>query len=353
MITESVVMGNGKQRTAAPPAQKFSLLAVPARTRRKGSCRMLRNPGQDGGAPERAALLIGATDIIRAMSKPLPLTDFRARRWILEQGDFAYAPAPRPPASDLIPEQTWKSIMGGASDVSIVTTDHFGSTATELHKLWGAWVQTTPLDAALWKGPMLDIADELQGATFAWIHGYYRLALAALRSALECAATAAALLANPAEIERWQKGELELRFSDISSRLLKRPEFTFLQDRLVTSGQGRFLGRNGWVGILYFELAKFSHSRPGKHTAAALWDFSNGPIYNPSAARYVARIWRIVYATSCLLFRAVVPTLAFESPALALMADSSRSEIAHAAWRFLDAPYSTQTHTSRGVPANS
>jgi hypothetical protein len=59
--------------------------------------------------------------------KSLPRTDFRAKRLMLEDSDFALAPGKYPGPTNLIQEYTWKSITSLPDDVSIRTSDKYGS----------------------------------------------------------------------------------------------------------------------------------------------------------------------------------------------------------------------------------
>jgi hypothetical protein len=54
----------------------------------------------------------------------LPLTDFRARRSVLDPDDFAGGDdLPDPPPSDLIDPDTWQGIVGLPDDVSVRTSN--------------------------------------------------------------------------------------------------------------------------------------------------------------------------------------------------------------------------------------
>jgi hypothetical protein len=62
------------------------------------------------------------------MSRPLPTSDFRAIRIVLEPDDFALSSGePDPPPSDLIDENIWHGIMTLPDDVSVRTSNHYGS----------------------------------------------------------------------------------------------------------------------------------------------------------------------------------------------------------------------------------
>jgi hypothetical protein len=119
------------------------------------------------------------------MPKVLPPSDFRARRVILTRADFAYAPKPAPHPSDLIDKPTWRSITSLPDDVAVRTSNYHGTTLHQLHDLWGAWVESFG-NIQDWMFPvMLDAGDDFQAATCTALTGFYRLSIAALRSALE------------------------------------------------------------------------------------------------------------------------------------------------------------------------
>ena len=61
------------------------------------------------------------------MPKPLPLSDFRAVRIILENDDFALVPEnPDRPPLDLVGKETWNGIVTLPDDVSFRTSNDYG-----------------------------------------------------------------------------------------------------------------------------------------------------------------------------------------------------------------------------------
>ena len=78
----------------------------------------------------------------------MPLSDFRAIRYVMESDDFALSDdGPAPPPSDLIPEDDWHGIMDVPGDVAISTTNHQGKRIAALHKLTEAWTGGIPVVA--------------------------------------------------------------------------------------------------------------------------------------------------------------------------------------------------------------
>ncbi|MFI5021643.1 MAG: hypothetical protein ACHQRJ_08325 [Alphaproteobacteria bacterium] len=120
------------------------------------------------------------------MSKPLPLSDFRAVRHVLEEHEYATGGKNVPP-SNLIERDIWDGIMHLPDDVAIKISNHQGTKLRLLYSLWGDWIEAVgdPSHPDNLFGGMLDAADCFQCTTFDFLHGFYRSALANLRSALE------------------------------------------------------------------------------------------------------------------------------------------------------------------------
>lgn len=104
------------------------------------------------------------------------------------RADFAYAPKAETPPSDVIDEGTWKSIVILPDDVAVRTSNYHGRTLRQLHDLWEAWIESRGGVNGSLAIAMLDAGDEFQSATYAALTGFYRLSIAALRSALELVA---------------------------------------------------------------------------------------------------------------------------------------------------------------------
>src|ERR1700730_15412843 len=74
--------------------------------------------------------------------------DFRAFRTVLDPDDFALSDGQPDVATDLIDEDTWDEITHLPSDVSIRTSNHFGSLLSKLNQLQGVWIQDAIGDVA-------------------------------------------------------------------------------------------------------------------------------------------------------------------------------------------------------------
>src|SRR5689334_11998588 len=122
------------------------------------------------------------------MTKPLPITDFRAVRHILEPQDFALVDGQEdPPPSDQIDPEIWARIMNLPDDVAVRISDHNGTHLRLLYELWSDWIEAIgdPDHRDELFSCMLDANDCLQCANFDLLHGFYRSAISNLRTALE------------------------------------------------------------------------------------------------------------------------------------------------------------------------
>jgi hypothetical protein len=119
--------------------------------------------------------------------------DFRSRRFKLPLEAFAYAPGPDPEPSDLVDEATWMELISLPDDASIRTSDHHGGLLRAALDVWSHWIGlvldvqslvTAPRDDPLALACLV-VSDELQASTFGALTGFYRQAIAGLRSALD------------------------------------------------------------------------------------------------------------------------------------------------------------------------
>ncbi|MGO9518095.1 MAG: hypothetical protein ACLPND_13710 [Candidatus Korobacteraceae bacterium] len=226
------------------------------------------------------------------MPKRLPDSDFRARRIVLARRDFAYAPKPEPPASDVIAKSTWNSIVTLPDDVAVRTSNYHGTTLKQLDDLWGAWVESIGDVQDCLFSVMLDAGDDFQSATYTVLTGFYRLSIAALRSALELTTvgTWAQVCTKDAEFCSWRSGKSTLTFGQAcdgligaTSTLQKHLRATVndsLFDQKTSTSEGGFARR------IYDGVSNFAHARPG-HSDGDMRD-SNGPIYVRSAFNHVS-----------------------------------------------------------------
>jgi hypothetical protein len=228
------------------------------------------------------------------MSKKLPDSDFRARCVVLTQGDFLFTPTPEPPPSDMIDEATWDSIVRLPDDVAVRTSSHHGSTLRQLDDLWGAWVSCFGQVEDCLFSAMLDAGDDFQSATYTALTGFYRLAVSALRSALEqmTIATWAQVSHKEAEYGVWRLGKSTFSFGQACDGLIG-PTMKLREELRATVNDSLFdqkteSGEAGFARRIYDGLSNFSHARPGYSDGDMRR--SNGPIYVKSAFNHVSWI---------------------------------------------------------------
>jgi hypothetical protein len=275
------------------------------------------------------------------MPKLLPKDDFRARRRILVRDDFGFAPGPAPRRSDIISKPTWNSIVVLPDDVAVRTSNYHGTALMQLHDLWGSWIESVGEVRDPIFTVMLDAGDDFQAATYTTLTGFYRLSIAALRSALELTTIGAwaQVCRKEKEFRSWRAGKSPFSFGQACDGLSGAT--TPLRAHLrATVNDSLFDQRNptdegGFARRIYSGISEFSHSRPG-HADSDMRE-SNGPIYVRSAFNHVA--W-MQFETLGLCFVLVLlarPKQRLSEPALELFHDIKRvkSRITRAAFEFL------------------
>ncbi len=275
------------------------------------------------------------------MPKVLPDSDFRCRRVVLTRTDFAYAPEPEPPASDLIEKATWNSIVTLPDDVAIRTSNHHGTTLKQLDDLWGAWVECFGEVQDCLFSAMLDAGDDFQSATFNALTGFYRLSISALRSALELTTigTWAQVCGKKIEYDNWRSGQSILSFGQACDGLIAATKPVQEQispsvkdslfDQKTVSSEGGFARR------IFDGVSNFSHARPG-HSDGDMRS-SNGPIYVQSAFDHVSWIQFEIIGLCFVLLLLARPKSVIPRPALELFSDVTRvrSRVTRAAFEVL------------------
>lgn len=248
--------------------------------------------------------------------KPLDAKDFRAFRLVLEPSDFALGPdQPDPPPSDLIDKDTWQSMMSLPDDVSIRTSNEYG---TALRALWDYWDQWNCLVGALQDGsaPLTqcpishvacDASDEFQTAVFCSVTGHYRAAFSCLRNVVEqmTVALQLELSGKLALFQDWVNGQEELKLGWAADLLPKNATVSALEshwrnavgDDLFSQKRQASTG-GGFVRRLFSELSKFTHGAPG-FTDSDMRN-SNGPIFVSEAYEGWLNKFRQVYALAIL-----------------------------------------------------
>jgi hypothetical protein len=182
-------------------------------------------------------------------------------------------------------------------DVSIRISDHNGIRLRLMFQLWGDWVEAIgdPDEPDEMFNYLLEAADCFQGATFNFLHGYYRTALAELRTALELVmiGTYGTLYPSDKDYLQW-KGRKSENFG-----------FTRCRKRLLGNlkkERAKWMFEDGELLALTFQTpCTYTHARPGADYGA-LWQ-SNEPVYIDAAIRLTFFSGLSVHALSYLLIR--------------------------------------------------
>lgn len=226
----------------------------------------------------------------RAASERLDSDDFRARRDFLSDDAFALVTGTYQGATDLVDQEQWQELIDLPTDVALRTSDQLGTQLGQLNRLWGLWIEATPVEpdaTPFMFSAMLDAGDDFNAATFTAMHGYYRQGFANLRSALDGLAIAAsfAVRNNKVGLDKWLAGESE------------PPKFGNARDMLAPH-----LGTDatGVLTALYKELSGYIHAQASA-TNATLWGGSNGPIFERQSFVKLYRYFRDVMAMSFAL----------------------------------------------------
>jgi len=243
------------------------------------------------------------------MVKPLPRSDFRAARKVIEpkdSKDLGLSPRAEPAPSDRTDEETWDSIVLFPDDAAVRCSSHNGRMLGQHLTLWNVWVNAIQdPDVSIADGsPLLwDAADEFQACTFNSLCGYYRLAISALRNILELSCAAALLSLDPQAppiADYWDRDEV--KFGEICSELQAARAVINLEGHLAKTTQDNILTRNpkGWVRRLYAELCRYSHSRPS-YTTFMLWN-KRRPIYARGSLLRTHKLLIETYCLCCILW---------------------------------------------------
>jgi len=280
------------------------------------------------------------------MPKLLPTTDFRARRVVLTRSDFAYAPKPAEPPTDLIDKATWESIVILPDDVAVRTSNYHGTALAQMHDLWGAWIESVGDVQDCMFPVMLDAGDDFQAATYNALTGFYRFAASGLRSALELVTigTWVQVCGKDQEFRAWREGKGPISFGRACDGLMTATDAlrqhlrNTVQDSLFDQKsvtQKGVNGEGGFVRRIYSGVSEFSHSRPG-HADADMRE-SNGPIYVRSAFNHVAWVHFETIGLCFVLVLLARPKMRLPKTALDLLNDPARvkSRVTRTAFEYL------------------
>ncbi len=186
-------------------------------------------------------------------------------------------------------------------DVSIRISDHNGRRLRLMYQLWGDWLEAIgdPDKPDDMFNCLLEAADCFQGATFNFLHGFYRTALAELRAALELVmiGTYGTLYPSDKDYLQWKAGKSEIfGFTRCRKHLLGN----------LRKEQAKWMFEDGELLALTFQkLCSYTHAHPGAGYDM-LWQ-SNGPLYNNAAINLTFFSSLSVHALCYLLIRLARP----------------------------------------------
>lgn len=278
------------------------------------------------------------------MSRSLPTSDFRAIRIVLEPDDFALSSGePDLPPSDLIDQNIWHGIITLPDDVSVRTSNHYGSELKTMYELWGVWLEAIGDGEDQLSRAMVETIDEAQAIIFNTVHGYYRQAIGCLRNMLDLVALGSycQICHKIPEFDAWLNGQEEIRFGTACDGLWQATCVQPLSAHLHAKLNDSFFDpktksdSGGWARRLYAQLSKYTHSRPPA-TNAFLWS-SNGPIFVPRVFWLTFKLYCETFALCYLLVKLTRPTFILPDEALHLFKPAKRGSmrIASTSYRYL------------------
>jgi hypothetical protein len=220
--------------------------------------------------------------------KPLPESDFRAKRLMLEDDDFALVPGAYEGRTDLVAESTWNSTVSLPDDVSVRTSDKYGTRLEQMWEYWGIWNRVVLAVQALSKDPSESPmaiaacdADEFQAATYCALVGHYRVGFSCLRNVLEqmMIGTRLALIPDSKYFTDWRNGSEKVGFGWAADTLPKSANVVALEK--TSPGQDSRLAfpqkPKGFARRVFVELSKYTHGSAGFTDADSRQ--SNGPVF--------------------------------------------------------------------------
>jgi hypothetical protein len=236
--------------------------------------------------------------------------DFRFSRVKLKPEEFALSEGREVGPTDLISKKCWSGLTSLPDDVSLRTSDHYGSQLQLLYDLWGEWIcvayalQQTSNDSAI-AYTAGDAVDYFQGAIHNALMGYYRLGFTSLRAVVENMTIGMLFHMETAQSQfnDWLKGE-EFGFGRAADRLLQQPRVHDLEQKLRAAiaddlyRQRTPNDAGGFARRLFREASKYAHGTPA-YNDADMWK-SNGPVFAHKAFEKWAESFFAVYCLALL-----------------------------------------------------
>lgn len=251
--------------------------------------------------------------------KPLPPSDFRSRRLMLDDDDFAISPGKYEGPIDLVDQSTWNSMVSLPDDVSIRTSDMFGSRMRQVWRLWDMWNRVVGAldDLGDYRASGIaaaDASDELQAAAHCALVGYYRVAFSCLRNVLEQITVASQLdmshgCDSMQDFDAWRVGDERINFGWAADRLPKNPRVAALESNLKAAVNDTLFAQRpkGFARRLFAGLSKYTHGAADFND----WYFrrSNGPVFVPEAFQKWSTIMFKTYLICLHELKLVYPKL--------------------------------------------
>lgn len=179
-------------------------------------------------------------------------------------------------------------------DVSIRTSDRYGSVLKAFWDAWGEWIcLVLRLQEGVKKpsnSPITHCAltaiDEIQASIYNALVGFYRLSFSSLRNVTEQMTIGLylELAGNQKAFLNWLGGNQELKFGWAADSLESNGNVKRIEQNLIsTMGDSLFKqkaqkNKAGFARRLFTELSQFTHGGPA-FTNGDLWEGSNGPIF--------------------------------------------------------------------------
>lgn len=241
------------------------------------------------------------------------LIDFRSKRARLGPECFAISSGKEISPTDLVGKKCWNGIMSLPDDVTLRTTDQYGSALELLYNLWGEWtsvtyaLQKTFKDSAI-AHTALDAGDHFHASIYNAVTGYYRLAFTSLRGVVENMSLGMQfhIAAAQKEFADWIAGG-EFNFGWAADHLTQNANVAALEQNLATAtGDNLFRRRRpgdpgGFVRRLFRELSRYAHGAPG-YNDGDMWR-SNGPVFVSKSFEAWIECFLTVYCLAVLLSR--------------------------------------------------
>ena len=245
--------------------------------------------------------------------------DFRSKRVRLHPEDFAWSGNAEIGPTDQVSKKVWRSMTSLPDDVSLRTSDHYGSLLKLADDLSN---QSVCLAYALQQSSKHsaiahttgDAVEHFQASIYNAMTGYYRFGFTSLRAIVENMTIGTYFHITDAQHEfgAWLAGE-EFWFGRVANDLMQHAHIVDLEQKLeAATGDSLYCRRTstdpgGFVRRLFGELSKYAHGAPG-YNDGDMWR-SNGPIFVSQVFQKWGETFLTVYSLTVLLSRLADRTL--------------------------------------------